>query len=98
MRGFDSLLSRRSLHYKSTSKIVGRVTGPAVELALHSGMRLGEQFNLRWQDVDFERRMVTLQTTRNGRPRYIPLNDLAVSALRDAERQSAGQPLVFLNR
>ncbi len=69
----------------------------AVELALHSGMRMGEQFNLKWQDVDFDRRMITLQTTKNGRPRYIPLNDLAVSALRSAEEQSTGQPWVFLN-
>jgi integrase len=58
----------------------------------------GEQFKLKWEDVDFDRRMITLQTTKNGRPRYIPLNDFALSALRTAKNQSGDQPWIFLNR
>jgi integrase len=70
----------------------------AVELALHTGMRQGEQFALRWQNVNLERRMITLPRTKNGRPRYLPLNDAAMSALMAAHKLSGKQPWVFLNR
>jgi integrase len=70
----------------------------AVELALNTGMRQGEQFNLRWQDADLERRIITLQTTKNGKPRHIPLNDAAIAALQAAHSLANQQPWVFLNR
>ena len=34
-------------------------------LSLHTGMRAGEIFNLRWKDIDFDRDMVTLWETKN---------------------------------
>ena len=39
------------------------------EVSLKSGMRRSEQYNLRWGDVDFDRRIMRLQKTKNGRPR-----------------------------
>jgi site-specific recombinase XerD len=40
-----------------------------LDLALHTGMRLGEQHNLCWKSVDLERRIMTLRKdqTKNGR-------------------------------
>ncbi len=70
----------------------------AVELALNTGMRRGEQFSLRWRDADLERRIITLQTTKNGKPRHIPLNNAAIAALQSAYSLSNEQPWVFLNR
>ena len=34
---------------------------PALEVALHTGMRLSEQFTLEWGSVDFERREIRLK-------------------------------------
>jgi len=37
------------------------------EVSLKSGMRRSEQYNLRWGDVDFERRIMRLRKTKNGK-------------------------------
>lgn len=44
-----------------------------VQLALTTGMRKGEILNLRWHDVDLERAQLTLQHTKNGERRTVPL-------------------------
>jgi integrase len=52
-----------------------------LDLSLHTGMRAGEQFSLRWSQVDLARRILTLPKTKNGTTRHIPLNSVALSAL-----------------
>jgi integrase len=54
---------------------------PHFLLSLHTGMRMREQYGLRWDQVDFERRQLHLDRTKNGDPRTIPLNAVALSAL-----------------
>jgi site-specific recombinase XerD len=39
------------------------------DISIRSGMRRSEQYNLRWPDVDFERRIMRLRMTKNGKPR-----------------------------
>jgi integrase len=51
------------------------------DLSLHTGMRAGEQFSLKWAQVDFKYKIVTLPKTKNGKPRHIPLNSIALAAL-----------------
>jgi len=46
---------------------------PIVDLALQTGMRRGEILGLRWEDVDYEAEQITLQQTKNGERRRIPL-------------------------
>jgi site-specific recombinase XerD len=58
-------------------------------VSIHTGMRAGEQFQLKWRDVSFERRMISLLKTKTGKARHIPLNAIAWQALR--ERQLAQQ-------
>ena len=52
---------------------------------MHTGMRMSEQYGLRWNQVDFERRQIHLVKTKNGDPRTIPLNAVAMGALRELE-------------
>jgi len=54
---------------------------PEFELALNTGIRLSEQYGLRWDSVSVPLRMVTLPRTKNGTMRYVPLNQGAVRAL-----------------
>jgi site-specific recombinase XerD len=54
---------------------------PALDLSLHTGMRSGEQFSLRWNQVDFELKILTLPRTKNGTMRHISLNSVAIAAL-----------------
>jgi len=53
----------------------------AVELSIHTGMRQSEQYSLKWSQVDFNRKQIHLPTTKNGKPRTIPLNANALAAL-----------------
>jgi integrase len=43
---------------------------------------MSEQYGLRWNQVDFERRQLHLIRTKNGDSRTIPLNTFAMGALR----------------
>jgi len=54
---------------------------PEFELALHTGMRHSEQYGARWQDVDFEHRILTVPRDKGGRTSHVRLNDAALSAL-----------------
>lgn len=45
-----------------------------IVMAINTGMRRGEIFDLKWFDVDFNRRIVHIRQSKSGRPRTIPLN------------------------
>ena len=52
-----------------------------VTVALHTGMRRGEQYRLRWQDINFQLGIITIPRSKNGERRYIPMNSTARAAL-----------------
>ncbi|HVB98387.1 MAG TPA: site-specific integrase [Candidatus Dormibacteraeota bacterium] len=61
---------------------------PEVDLALHTGMRRGEQYGLRWQDIDLERGLITIPRSKHGEKRWLPINSaarLALGLLRDQD-------------
>ncbi|HYX27427.1 MAG TPA: site-specific integrase [Pyrinomonadaceae bacterium] len=45
-----------------------------IVMAINTGMRRGELFDLKWFDVDLNRRIVHVRQSKSGRPRTIPLN------------------------
>jgi len=55
---------------------------PIVILAVNTGMRKGEMLNLKWKDVDLERRIIYLLDTKNSEKREVFLNETAVNTLR----------------
>ncbi len=46
---------------------------PELDVALHTGMRRGEQYRLRWQDVDFKRGLLTIPRSKHGERRHVLL-------------------------
>jgi integrase len=60
---------------------------PELDLALHSGLRQGEQYGARWADVDFERRLVTIPLDKGGKTSHVPLNTTTLRALAELHRQ-----------
>jgi len=52
-------------------------------LALSTGMRQSELMSLTWQQIDFERRTITLFKTKNGDIRVVPLVGIAASLLNE---------------
>jgi integrase len=59
---------------------------PAFLVSIHTGMRAGEQFQLKWCDVSLDRRQISLAVTKNGKARHIPLNAIALRALQERKR------------
>ena len=55
-----------------------------VSFALHTGLRRGEQFNLRWEDLDFVTGIITVRRSKSGEARRIPMNDTVREILRTA--------------
>ena len=58
---------------------------PAFLVALHTGMRASEQFDLKWADVSFEQRSTALSKTKTGKSRHIPLNAIAFQAFQEVK-------------
>ena len=46
-----------------------------VLVALHTGMRRGEIFNLKWFDVDFTRNLIQIQESKSNKKRLVPINE-----------------------
>lgn len=65
---------------------------PLVLLALNTGLRRGELFQLTWADIDLGRAMLTVRGSgsKNAQTRHVPLNSEAVDVLRAWGPQAAG--------
>jgi integrase len=60
---------------------LGQIYGPWARLAMLTGLRQMEQFELKWGDVDLERGLLTLPTTKAGDVQYVYLNEEAKTIL-----------------
>src|SRR5262245_9098372 len=54
-----------------------------VVVALHTGMRRGEQFKLQWTTVNFHTGVLTIPRSKHGESRHIPMNEQVVEVLRN---------------
>jgi integrase len=68
-----------------------------ISFALNTGMRHGEILNLRWNQVDLEALRLTVEKTKSGRPRTIPLNPPLLEELQRLKSQNGQGPCVFPN-
>jgi|ERR1700674_1093643 len=65
-----------------------------MDLALHTGLRLGEQFHLTWDLIDLERGILTVPREGKTGRRFIPINSAARLALEKLYEQSRGSRYV----
>ena len=71
----------------------------AVVLSLSSGCRKMESMGLTWSQIDFERRQFTLDHTKNGESRTVPLTGLAYDLLLERfQNRRMDTDLVFPGR
>jgi len=66
-----------------------------VRLILLTGMRRGEVFSLKWEDIDLQRGFLRLHETKGGKPQTIPLSSKARALLESIPRTKS--PYVFPN-
>ncbi len=71
---------------------------PAVLLSANTGLRRGELLKLRWECIDFDRQLLTVEggDAKNRQTRHVALNDEAMTLLRCWREQSNGGPRVFV--
>lgn len=72
----EKLLQFARLLDKTWGKLPALIT-----LAFHTGLRKGNLMELRWADVDLDRRTVTVLKTKNGKPIVSALTERAVVEL-----------------
>jgi len=49
--------------------------------ALNTGLRQGELLSLEWSRVDLFRKTILIQKTKNGKPKTVPLNQIAMDVI-----------------
>lgn len=64
-----------------------------MKMALYSGMRRGELFNLMWKDINFDRGFITIRDPKGGKSQKVPLNDAARAVIKTQKRTRS--PYVF---
>ena len=71
---------------------------PIVITALYTGMRLSELLNLIWDDIDFNRGIITVKITKNNEKRYLPMNTELRNVLEYLKKNcNLDSPYVFCN-
>lgn len=70
---------------------------PAVLLSMNTGLRRGEVLALRWGSLDFKRQLLTVEGAgaKSRQTRHVPLNEEAMSVLKQWREQVDGGQRVF---
>lgn len=64
-----------------------------MKMALYTGMRRGELFKLKWDDIDFEREFIHIRDPKGGIDQKIPLNETSRGILLKHPKEDS--PYVF---
>ncbi len=64
-------------------------------IAINTGMRSGEIFNLKWQNIDYTLRRIHVTNTKTNKDRFIPINDYLFATFQSIEN---GGEYLFTNR
>ena len=69
-----------------------------IVFALHTGLRQDELLSLQWSRVDLFRKIIIIQESKDGKPRTIPLNRIALDILMEKSKvRNLKSDLVFLS-
>ena len=71
---------------------------PIIVLDVNTGLRRRNILYLRWERVDFRRRIIRIESrTKSGRPHNLPLNDTALQKLKEVHPKTGSKPFVFVH-
>jgi len=73
---------------------------PVVIFTLNTGLRAGEVFSLKWEDIDFQRKTIRIKarSSKTKKERLVPMNSTVYSLLKELERNRKEHGFVFTNR
>ncbi|MCM8772762.1 MAG: tyrosine-type recombinase/integrase [Candidatus Omnitrophica bacterium] len=64
-------------------------------IALNTGMRQGEILNLKWKDIDFKEKIITIWDTKSKEKRYIPINEIVYNTLLNIDRNPESEYVFY---
>lgn len=102
-------IAMKVLNEEEARRLVDVSTGSLksiVIIALNTGMRSGEIFSMRWNDVDFDQHFIFIKMTKSGVARKVPMNAVVAAALKTMKREGefvfvnpkTGRPLTTVHR
>lgn len=100
-RGRDRFLNQEEIHrlLEACKESFTPHLHAIVALAIFTGMRYGEIVKLHWKDINFDLGFITLQQTKNGDKRIIPITNEIVRILQSCPSYGSGtQEQVFKSR
>lgn len=59
-----------------------------LQLLEETGMRYGEAAKLKWTDIDFQRRLVSVTTEKGGNPRILPISNRMLEMLSNLKKRA----------
>ena len=68
-----------------------------IKFAMYTGIRRGEQFKLRWKDIDLNRKTAALVEPKGKKDQVIPLSNEAIKVLQNVPREF-DTPYIFYGR
>lgn len=77
--------------FQEVAKIPNAVSRNFILLSLFMGQRRRNIQALQWSDINFERRVAYIKTTKNGEPQAVPLSTQAIELLREMETFKTSQ-------
>lgn len=95
--GRNRFLSREELHtlLDSCRNSKNALLYGLVLIAASMGLRHGEAVNLKWKHVDLEHGFITLETSKNGDRRVVPLPDQVASYLNSLDQPKMAEDFLF---
>lgn len=89
-RGYDLLPDLNNIIFADHMR-------PMILLSINTGLRRGEVFSLKWENIDLERAMLTIEGAyaKSGKTRHVPLNTEALHTLKSWRLQTHNTILVF---
>jgi len=89
-RGYEELSDLRDSTY-------GDHLTPIVLLALNTGLRRGEIFNLKWEDINLRSKVLSVlgEGAKSGMTRHLPLNQESLNVIKKWKAQGTDYDLVF---
>jgi integrase len=73
---------------------------PMILVSLNTGLRQGELFGLKWENINFDRAVltVTADTAKSGKTRHVPINSAILEIFNKWRDQMADSDLVFASK
>ncbi|HVG30826.1 MAG TPA: site-specific integrase [Pyrinomonadaceae bacterium] len=70
---------------------------PAVLVAIGTGMRRGDQLNMKWDRVDFQRDVIWVPNAKTGQSYQVPMSAQVREIMLELRRAAEGSEYVFAN-